>query len=112
MPMSETPMPAEATVAADRDSAGSGGSDCWCCGRRYPSEQLVRLGSHPEVAVCFACAHFLHQQAGQREDALRPSIAGRLRDGLRRGRRVVIERQWHRRPLIGRPLRWLGRHLP
>ena len=51
----------------------------------------LRLGSQPDVAVCLACAHFLHQQAGQREDALRPSIAGRLRDGARWGRRLVIE---------------------
>jgi hypothetical protein len=109
--MTETPMPTEATVA-DRGSAGPGGSDCWCCGQRYPSERLIRLGSHPEVAVCSACAHFLHQRARQREDALRPSTAGRLRDGLRWGRQVVIERQWHQRPVIGRPLRWLGRHLP
>jgi hypothetical protein len=110
--MTETPMRAEA-IEVDRGSASSGGeADCWCCGQRYPSDRLVPLGSHPEVAVCFACAHFLHRQAGQREDALQPSIAGRLRDGLRRGRRVVIERQWHQRPVIGRPLRWLGRHLP
>jgi hypothetical protein len=68
---------------------------------------LVRLGSHPEVGVCLRCAHFLHQQAGQREDVLRPSIAGRLRDGLRWGRRLVMQHGWHQRPVIGRPLRWV-----
>jgi len=59
--------------------------ECWCFGQRYPGEWLVRLDSHPDVGVCLACAQFLHQQAGQREDALRPSIASRMRDGLRWG---------------------------
>ena len=72
----------------------------------------MRLGNHPEVAVCLRCAHYLHQQARAREDALRPSIASRLRDELRRERRLVMDRQWHQRPVIGRPLRWLGRYLP
>lgn len=93
-------------------AGGGGAAECWCCGQRLPGERLVRLGSHPEVAVCLACAHFLHQQAGRREDALRPSIAGRVRDGARWGRRLVIDRGWHQRPAIGRPLRWLGRRLP
>jgi hypothetical protein len=99
-------------AAAAADSSDGGVAECWCCGHQYPSERLLRLGSRPEAAVCLGCAHFLHQQAGQREDALRPSIAGRVRDGLRSARRVVMDRGWHQRPLIGRPLRWLGRHLP
>jgi hypothetical protein len=73
---------------------------------------LVHLGTHPEVTVCLRCAHFLHQQAGQREDALRPSLAGRLRDGLRRARRMVMAHGWHQRPVLGRPLRWLGQRFP
>jgi len=28
------------------------------------------------------------------------------------GRRVVMDHHWHQRPVIGRPLRWLGRYLP
>jgi hypothetical protein len=98
--------------AATSDTTGGGDTDCWCCDQRYPNEQLVRLGSHPEVAVCLRCAHYLHQQATHREDALRPSIASRLRDGLRWARRVVMDHHWHQRPVIGRPLRWLGRYLP
>jgi hypothetical protein len=101
-----------AGAAAAADTSGGGDTDCWCCGQRYPNEQPVRLGSHPEVAVCLRCAHFLHQQAMQREDALRPSTGSRLRDGLRWGRRVVMDHHWHQRPVIGRPLRWLGRYLP
>ena len=26
--------------------------------------------------------------------------------------RVVIDRNWHRHPALGRPLRWLGKHSP
>jgi NAD-dependent SIR2 family protein deacetylase len=95
MSMSEATLSeaaAAGAISAEVGSAGSGGeAECWCCGQQYPRERLVRMGSHPEVAVCFGCAHFLHQQARQREDALRPSIATRLRDALRRGRRLVMD---------------------
>jgi len=86
--------------------------ECWCCGQRVSTERLVRLGSHPEVAVCLRCAHFLHQQARAREDQLRPSVAGRMRDQLRRARKQVRDRHWHQQPVIGPALRWLGRYLP
>ena len=85
---------------------------CWCCGQPLPTDSVVHLGDHPEVVVCLGCAHFLHQQARAREDALRPSAASRLRDGLRSARRVVLQRRWHQKPVIGRLLRWLGRRLP
>jgi hypothetical protein len=62
--------------------------------------------------VCLNCAHHLHQRAREREDALRPSPVTRVRDIVRAGRRVVIQQQWHRKPIIGRLLRWLGRYLP
>jgi hypothetical protein len=102
------------TTAVDSGGAETGPPDgaCWCCGRQFPPDRLVRLGSHPEVAVCLGCAHFLHRQARRRADAQHASIAGRLRDVLRGGRRVVVERGWHQRPVLGRPLRWLGRYLP
>jgi hypothetical protein len=70
------------------------------------------LGSHPEVAVCIGCAHFLHQQARSMEDAQRPSAAARARDGVRAVRRLVIARRWHEKPGIGPALRWLGARLP
>jgi hypothetical protein len=85
---------------------------CWCCGRQRAESDVVRLGSHPEVAVCLGCAHFLHQQARTREDAARPSPASRVRDGLRAGRRVVMRRGWHEAPVLGPLLRRLGRRLP
>lgn len=85
---------------------------CWCCGSRNAEPDVVRLGDHPEVAVCRGCAHFLHQRARAQEDAARPSSAARVRDVLRAGRALVIRRGWHSRPLIGPLLRWLGARLP
>jgi hypothetical protein len=100
------------TAAAATESDAAEPLECWCCGSAYPESDLVRLGRHPEVGVCLPCAHFLHQQARGREDAQRRSPATRLRDVLRAGRRRVMHLRWHQKPLIGRPLRWLGRRLP
>lgn len=86
--------------------------ECWCCGSEYQESELVRLGSHPEVAVCLNCAHFLHLRAREREDARSPSPATRVRDVLRSARRIVIQQQWHQKPIIGRLLRRLGRYTP
>jgi hypothetical protein len=85
---------------------------CWCCGSSNPAESVVHLGDHPEVGVCLACAHFLHQRARQREDELHPSAGTRLRNALRAGRSEVIKRGWPDKPLLGGVLRWLGRRLP
>ena len=77
---------------------------CWCCGQWRVESGVVRLGEHPEVAVCFGCAHFLH--------AARPSPAARARDFLRAARELVIRRGWHSLPVIGAMLRRLGSRLP
>ena len=100
------------TAAAATEADAAELVECWCCASAYLESALVRLGSHPEVGVCLPCAHFLHQQAKGREDATRPSPASRIRDRLRAGGQVVIRRGWHHKPVIGRPLRWLGRRLP
>jgi hypothetical protein len=100
------------TASAASESDGAEPLECWCCGCACQESELVRLGGHPEVGVCLSCAHFLHQQARGREDALRPSPASRVRDALRSARWVVIHRQWHQKPIIGRVFRWLGRRLP
>jgi hypothetical protein len=102
-------MTAKRIVAAD----GSDLAECWCCGQRQQPEMTVHLGNHQEVRVCLRCAHFLHQQAGAREDdALHPSPTAWVRDRLRSVRTAVMQRRWHQKPVIGPALRWLGRHLP
>jgi len=100
------------TAAAATESDAAETLHCWCCGTVYEESDLVRLGSHPEVAVCLACAHYLHLQARGREDARHPSPTSRVRDQLRAARQLVIRRGWQRSRVIGAPLRWLGRHLP
>jgi hypothetical protein len=87
-------------------------AQCWCCGNEQPSGKMINLGSHPEVTVCLRCAHSLHNQARAREDADRPSPPARARGWLRAGRRYVMRRDWHRKPVIGPVLRWLGPRLP
>jgi hypothetical protein len=89
-----------------------GAHSCWCCGNSLTLGQVVNLGNHPEVELCLPCAHYLHRQANAREDVMRPSPATRIRDQMRAARNAVIQRQWHQKPIIGRPLRWLGRHTP
>jgi hypothetical protein len=78
----------------------------------FDERALVRLGSHPEVAVCLRCVRFLGRQARARADETRPSLAARARDVARAGRREVMRRSWHNRPLVGPALRWLGQRLP
>ncbi len=98
-------------MTGDTESA-SDRAQCWCCGRRYSEFEVVHLGQHPEAVVCLRCAHFLHQQARSREDAARGSLAARGRDVLRAARGESMRRDWHRKPIIGPVLRWLGPHLP
>jgi hypothetical protein len=73
---------------------------------------MVHLGNHPEVALCRACARWAAKQAWEIEDRSKTGLVVSARDRLRAARRGVIQRGWHRSPLIGRPLRWIGRHLP
>jgi hypothetical protein len=108
-PAATAAQPAPAAVA---EGAGDGQVRCWCCGQQRPADQVVYLGSHPEVAVCLTCAHFLHQRARAREDQLHPSLAGRGRDILRAVRELVIRRGWHQVPAVRRVVRWAGRRLP
>ena len=100
------------TAPAAVTEAEDGMVRCWCCGQLRSAAQVVHLGSHPEVAVCLACAHFLHQRARAQEDQLHPSLAGRGRDVLRAGRELVMRRGWHQAPGVGRLLRLAGRRLP
>jgi len=73
---------------------------------------MVHLGNHPEVHLCLPCAHFVHQQAGEIEDAGKRNPAVFTRNVVRSMRAVVIRRQLHQNRSIGGTLRWLGKHLP
>jgi hypothetical protein len=96
---------------------------CWCCGQTFTESRLVRLGTHPEVAVCLRCARSLNRQARASQERLSPppaTIAARVVADvlaapvavLDRARDVVVRRGWARLPGVGPPLRWLGDHLP
>jgi len=83
---------------------------CWCCGGQYPEHQVLRLGSHPEVAVCLGCARYLNRRA--REHGPSTAAVQRVRGVAQAARRAAVDRGWHEKPVIGRALRWLDRHSP
>ncbi len=87
-------------------------SECWCCGRIEDAARMVHLGNHPEVTLCLRCARWAAKQAKEIEDLTRTGRLVWVRDRLRLARQKVMQRGWHERRLIGRPLRWLGKHLP
>ncbi|MGW6932925.1 hypothetical protein ACWGE0_22905 [Lentzea sp. NPDC054927] len=98
------------TVQPEHDSATV--TRCWCCGGEFPEAELVRLGQHPEVGVCLACANWLRRRAMLRRDELHSSPIGRLRSGVHAVRERAIRKGWHERGRLGVLLRWLDRHLP
>lgn len=73
---------------------------------------MVRLGNHPEVSLCTRCARWVYRQAREIEDWFQTGPAVRGRNSLRSARRKVVRRGWHRLPVLGGILRWLGKHLP
>jgi hypothetical protein len=87
-------------------------SECWCCGMIQPREKMVHLGNHPEVAICIRCAYSVKTWAWEIEDQSRTGLLVRVRDRFRRARKAVMRKGWHQYPIIGQPLRWLGRRLP
>lgn len=96
------------------DDRGGGVMDteCWCCGNIETSETVVHLGNHPEVALCLGCAQWAGKQADATKDRSRTGAAVMLRRRARLVRQVVVQRGWHRIPVVGTALRRLGRHTP
>ena len=47
-------------------ATGPSSTACGCCGQTRSDDQLVRLGCHPEVALCDNCVGWLHQQREHR----------------------------------------------
>jgi hypothetical protein len=87
-------------------------SECWCCGGELAEPDLLRLGSHPEAGVCPDSARDLQRRATARRDQQRRTWSARLRAGVRATRARIIEHGWHNRPVLGRLLRHIDRHLP
>lgn len=100
------------TGRAQADETPGEPSRCWCCGRPVAADQAVRLGNHPEVAVCVRCARSIGKWGREIEDRGRSGPGVRARDGLRGVRKAVVRRGWHNAPIFGGPLRWLGKRLP
>lgn len=86
--------------------------ECWCCGNTDAPARMVHLGNHPEVALCPRCCRFAAKQAWEIEDRERTSALAHARRQFRTVRRAVVKQGWHQNPVIGKPLRWIGRHLP
>lgn len=89
-----------------------GSVECWCCGEEQAESAVVRLGNHPEVALCLRCAHFVHSRAQAHEDAGVHTLVTRGRDVVRSTERFVIQHDLQHKPVIGPLLRWLGPRLP
>jgi hypothetical protein len=98
------------TAVADDEIPGP--VQCWCCGSVDAPDKLVRLGNHPEVAVCVRCAHFLSKSAREIEDRARSGLLVHAREGFRRLRKTVVRHGWHHNKIVGRGLRWVGRFTP
>jgi hypothetical protein len=82
---------------------------CWCCGRAFAEDALVRLGNHPEVGICINCVHTLGRKA---RDYQATVMRERLRATAESVRVKVMARGWHRHPAFGPALRWINRHSP
>jgi hypothetical protein len=104
-------MSAEPDTAPDLHDDGSR-VHCWCCSSVDTPDRMVHLGDHPEVHLCPGCAHFVHQQAWEIDDAGKRGPAALVRDRFRNLRAAVIRRGWHHNRFIGRTLRSLDKYLP
>jgi len=56
----------DAMTTAAETTRASDAVPYWCCGNQYADDQVVRLGRHPEVAVCLGCARYLNRGQGAR----------------------------------------------
>lgn len=73
---------------------------------------MIHLGNHPEVNLCVRCGHWAGKQARQLDDRTKSGPLVLARDRFRAARRYVVQRGWHRSPVIGPALRRLGKWLP
>lgn len=73
---------------------------------------MVRLGNHPEVALCVRCARWAAKRAEEIEDRDRTGPLAAVRAGIRGLRRGIMERGWQHNRLFGGALRCIGKRLP
>lgn len=89
---------------------------CWCCDKEFPDDEVVHLGAHPEVSICFDCTRWVRRRArlraGSGRRGIRVGLRRILRRSLARVRAGVVNRGWHDRAVIGPVLRWIDRRLP
>lgn len=97
---------------ADSYEAVQDQPSCWCCGGTFDESDLVRLGAHPEVGLCFDCARWANRRAAEQADADRRGAAVQGRQLVRTIRAGVMRLGMHNWPVIGSLLRWLDRRLP
>ena len=87
-------------------------SECWCCGTIDDPARLIRLGNHPEVALCVRCGRWAAKRAWEIEDMSKTGPLVAARDRLRAIRRGVVRRGWQHNRFLGGALRRLGKRLP
>jgi hypothetical protein len=87
---------------------------CWCCGRPFAEDHLVRLGAHPEAALCLQCSTFVSRRARQRADALggNHSPGAHARALMNSGRDLVVSHGWQHGHVSGPVLGFVDRFLP
>lgn len=87
---------------------------CWCCGRPFAEGHLVRLGAHPEVALCLQCSKFVSRRAKERAAALggdrSPGALARVL--VHSGHDAVVSHGWQYGRASGPMLRFVDRFLP
>ena len=91
---------------------GTDTSQCWCCGSSRRTEEMVSLGDHPEVTLCWDCARWAHRRAVAQADALSPGVGSAIRSRIQAVRDRVIALELHQRPRLGPILRRIDRWLP
>ena len=85
--------------------------------QRFPNRFRDRVLTPAEARYCGRKAEriagrWAAKEAWEIEDRDKTGVLVLIRDRFRHLRRSVIDRNWHRRPVLGRPLRCLGKHLP
>ena len=92
-------------------SSGTAPTNCWCCGKTFSEDRLVRLGLHPEVGLCLQCTIWLKRRAITRHHE-QHAISRQLLRAIDTIRNTVIQQNWHNHRWFGPLLRQINRYLP